>query len=161
MRGVILVEGDCGDDILSAARSHPAVLKAFRTMGKYAAVMIFDGDMDALRYLIGEINRMDCVWDGQTILELEFGMRQPPVQAEGHFRALLLFTEHGGKDLDLEQSFEEHAKTVPGVVEAFSLLGIHDDVALVKFNDVQDLQALVKQLESQSIRLVDIILEQS
>lgn len=161
MRGVILVEGDCGDDILQTARSHPAVVKAFRTMGKYAAVMIFDGDMSALRFLIGEINRMDCVWDGQTVLELEFGVRQPPLAAEGHFRALLLFSEHGGKDFDMEQSFEEHAKTVPGVVEAFSLLGIHDDVALVKYDDIQELQALVKQLESASIRLVDIILEQS
>lgn len=161
MRALILLEGDDATAARDAVRDHPAVTCTFKTIGEHCLAILMDGDMSSLRNLIGILNKVPGIRDGETILELEFGLRQPPVQADGHFRAILLFTEHGGKDPDMEQSFEEIAKTIPGVVEAFSLLGRHDDLALIKFDDHQELQHLVKELESDSIKVVDIILEQS
>lgn len=161
MRGIILAEGHAGRDLVDAARDHPAVTNAYRTMGKYCAALLFDGDMPAIRSIIGMVNRVEGVTDGETILELEFGIRQPSLENQGMFRALLLFTEHVGSGLEFERSFEESAKAVPGVVEAFSLLGSYDAVAYVKYDDMQELQHLVRSLETDSIRLVDVLLEQS
>jgi hypothetical protein len=125
-------------------------------MGKYCGALLFDGDMQAIRSIIGMVNRTEAIRDGETILELEFGIRQPPVENAGMFRALLLFTEHS-----LEHNFEESAKAVPVVVEAFSLLGSYDSVAYVKHDDVQELQHIVRSVETESIRLVNVLLEQS
>jgi hypothetical protein len=130
-------------------------------MGKYCGALLFDGDMQAIRSIIGMVNRTEAIRDGETILELEFGIRQPPVENAGMFRALLFFTEHGGPELSLEHNFEESAKAVPGVVEAFALLGSYDSVAYVKYDDVQELQHIVRSVETESIRLVDVLLEQS
>jgi hypothetical protein len=41
------------------------------------------------------------------------------------------------------------------------LLGSYDSVAYVKYDDVQELQHIVRSVETESIRLVDVLLEQS